>query len=284
MLSLKNKRNIPTNFNITKKIMLFTNAKDEGNIREWVAHHLLLGFDIVYIFDHKSNPPLKPTYFPKFDPRIIVERCELNNPVKFTLMARAVRLGLYHKADWILYLDADEFLSLNNFKGVKQMLHRYHGADSLSINWLMFGSNHHVKEPSGLITENYTKSDRMVCNHVKTFVRPSQVRHVNNPHFFNIYRPQRMWTIDKKIMRRNNAFNDCNLEYNKIPAFIAHYVYQSEETFMRRKVNNGMNDDGTTTQNNRDLFATIHTRYNEVENKYLKDAYSERIKLFLLKI
>jgi len=39
-------------------VVLFTNARNEKNIKEWAAHHLLLGFDLVYIFDHKSDVPL----------------------------------------------------------------------------------------------------------------------------------------------------------------------------------------------------------------------------------
>ena len=45
--------------NRTGKVILFTNARDELKLKEWVAHHLLLGFDFIYIFDHKSKIPLK---------------------------------------------------------------------------------------------------------------------------------------------------------------------------------------------------------------------------------
>ena len=32
-----------------KRVVLFTNARDEKNIKEWAAHHLLLGFSLIYI-------------------------------------------------------------------------------------------------------------------------------------------------------------------------------------------------------------------------------------------
>ena len=86
-------------------IILFTNARDENNIREWAAHHLLLGFDLVYIFDHKSEKPLIKE-FENFDTRVIVERCEWENPVKIPLMARAAVIANELKASWMLYLDA----------------------------------------------------------------------------------------------------------------------------------------------------------------------------------
>ena len=39
-------------------VILFTNARDEPNIAEWIAHHLLLGFDKVVVFDNLSKNPI----------------------------------------------------------------------------------------------------------------------------------------------------------------------------------------------------------------------------------
>ena len=36
------------------KTILFTNVRDEKHMKEWCSHHLLLGFDYICIFDHKS--------------------------------------------------------------------------------------------------------------------------------------------------------------------------------------------------------------------------------------
>ena len=77
---------------INNKVMLFTNARDEKNIKEWAAHHLLLGFDLIYIFDHKSKIPLK-TVFSNFDQRVQVERCEMPNKIKLNLMNRASKIA-----------------------------------------------------------------------------------------------------------------------------------------------------------------------------------------------
>ena len=165
-------------------IILFTNARDEKNIREWAAHHLLLGFNLVYIFDHKSVYPLTEE-FKDFDTRVIVERCEWENPVKMPLMMRAAGIAKQLNASWMLYIDADEFLILNNFKDVHSFLNAYPHVDSLGVNWLFFGSNYHTKEPEGLILENYTASDLILNQHVKTFVRPSEISgEAYNPHFF----------------------------------------------------------------------------------------------------
>ena len=52
----------PQNYGPTKSVVLFTNARDEKNIKEWASHHLLIGFDKIIIFDHKSITPLKDVF------------------------------------------------------------------------------------------------------------------------------------------------------------------------------------------------------------------------------
>ena len=39
-------------------------------------------------------------------------------------------------------------------------------------------------------------------------------------------------------------FNTINKEYYNVPAFIAHYVNQSEETYIKRKCNRPADDNG----------------------------------------
>ena len=259
-----------------KRVMLFTNARDEKNIKEWAAHHLLIGFDLIVIFDHKSKERISQEFI-NFDERIKVYRCEVEGPVKMKLMMNAVNIAKEYNVDWLLYLDADEFLILNSFKGVKHMLSYYSHADSVAINWLLFGSNHHIKEPEGLILENYTKSDLILDKHVKTFVRPDKVLNANNPHFYVMKDKTKMYNIFNQVMNSPFYWNDIELLYVNSPAYIAHYVYQSEETYVNRKVN--LPRDDTSTFREKD--ENIHTKNNEIINEDPKNKYSENLKQFL---
>lgn len=135
------------NTKMGKKVCLFTNARDEKHIKEWAAHHLLIGFDKIIIFDHKSKNPLVKI-FDTFDKRVkIVNVSYINKSVKIKLMNTASRIANYLKMDWMIYLDADEFIILNSkFTGIKHFLSLYNHVDSLGINWLFFGSNYLKKE------------------------------------------------------------------------------------------------------------------------------------------
>lgn len=283
MFFLENKKNqnISSNkiYGSTKKVILFTNARNEKNMKEWAAHHLLIGFDSIFIFDHKSEIPLKKV-FNNFDSRVKIMRCNFDNPVKIRLMNVAVSISKLLKVDWFLYLDADEFLILNNYNGIKQMLNNFSFAHSLSINWLMFGTNNIVKEPNGLIIENYIKSEPTLNKHVKCFVRPYEVQNVNNPHYYNVKNNNKMYNIDGKKMElfSYHAFHENKLFFQNVPAYIAHYFYQSEETYVKRKIQLPQDDTGNM-RGKKD--PNIHFHYNDVTNEYPKNKYLENIKLFL---
>jgi len=279
------KRNEITHINPIKSIklikpiktILFTNARDEENIKEWIAHHLIIGFDIVYIFDHKSIIPIKDEVA-CFKKGVIVERRNENGSIKLPLMLRAAKIAQSAGADWMLYLDADEYLVLNNFFNVKQLLSQYWSADSLAINWLRFGTNNHKHTPkSGLVVENYTSSDEKIDKHVKTFVRPNQVINAVTPHYFVIKNPNKMTSLNGN---RCTSFNEWDISFQSCPAFIAHYEYQSEETYIKRKVNLPRDDNSEFRQ----IETNIHMKHNECINTLVKDKYAQHIKDLLDKL
>jgi hypothetical protein len=251
---------------------LFCNARDEVTIKEWAAHHLLIGFDIIVIFDHKSTKSLKEI-FKNFDKRVNIIRIDLDtNNIKLMLMNRAKEIAKKFNIDWFIYLDADEFFILNKFfKNVKHFLNTYSYANSIGVNWIMFGSNNFVNDPSGLLFENYIRSQEKLDQHVKSFVRPNEIINCTNPHFYNMTNPLRMLGIDFKIMKYPYCFNNIDIPFYKAPAYIAHYVYQSEESYKRRKINL-QGDDGSIRS---DIGIGIHNLYNDIINiqpqKYVKN-------------
>jgi hypothetical protein len=193
-------------------------------------------------------------------------------------MRRAAEIAAIMRADWFIYLDADEFIILNKFNGVKAMLNRYYFADSLALNWLMFGTNNHVTEPEGLILENYTRSDTGFNRHVKTFVRPSQVSVTGpaSPHSYYVVNPARMFAITGESMA-NKVFNPTRKSFLRSPAFIAHYIYQSEETYKQRKIHLPSDDTGTF----RAIDMDLHSKHNE-RDTFIPRKYAEGVRQFIL--
>jgi hypothetical protein len=265
---------------ICKRVCLFTNARDEKHIREWAAHHLLLGFSKIIIFDHKSSIPLKEV-FKNFDKRVkIIDASTVEGAIKMNLMNKAAKIGRFLKMDWIIYLDADEFIILNkNIIGIKHLLSVYNHADSLGLNWLMFGSSCLEKDPDGLILENYTKSDTALNDHLKSFTRPNKIINSTNPHYYNIKDNHRYFTADNQKLHGIYYSSKSNMNYLKIPAYIAHYVNQSEETYIKRKVN--LPRDDTGEKRHQENIKDIHNQFNLIENTYPKNKYASKVKIFL---
>lgn len=259
-------------------VYLFTNARDEPKIAEWVAHHLLLGFDKIYIFDHKSVTPISNLLVSMLkDKRIIVTRVEKDGPIKLGLMTQAVKIAEQNNVSWMLYLDADEFLLLNQHTNIKDFLNIFKFADAIGINWLMFGTSGHKSQPSGLLTENFIRSDKIINQHVKSFVRPEKViLPVVNQHCYSMINPNRYFAASGNKMLQG-PFNPVPKIFTKVIAYIAHYYTQSEEEHIRRK--SRTMDDGTSGKVN--MHSEIHNVHNEVVNGQLQYKYSARIKAYL---
>lgn len=261
-------------------IALFTNARDEKNIKEWAAHHILLGFDAIFIFDHKSVQPLRDV-FANFDKRVtILNGCHLEGQVKLKFMDWALQIAKSLHIDCFLYLDADEFLILNEpYLHVKQFLKVHmRQCTSLGLNWLMFGTNYLVNEPtSGLLIENYTKSDAFLNQHVKSFTLTRFAVRALSPHAY-LTKPMVHRSL-QGAMSYPFSFHSCGLPYEKVKAYIAHYYMQSEETYKRRKLQLPRDDTGTKRDNNE--IPDVHNCHNEITNTSIRDKYASQINNFL---
>jgi len=262
----------------SRLVYLFTNARDEPKLAEWVAHHLLLGFDKIHIFDHKSATPITNMLAPLLkDKRINITRVETDGAIKCDLITRAIQISQKNNVSWMLYLDADEFLLLNNFNNIKEFLNAFNFADAIGINWLMFGTSGHKTQPPGLITENFIKSDKIINHHIKSFVRPEKVNlPVINPHFYTIINPNRYFAASGNKMVQG-PFNPVSKIFIKVCAYVAHYYTQSEEEHNRRK--GRQLDDGTNDKLH--MYSDLHAVHNEVVNNQLQYKYSKRTKAFL---
>ena len=264
------------------KICLFTNVRDEKHIREWIIHHLLIGFTHIVIFDHKSKVPVKEQIKNMNLNNVkVINAGKINKNVKIKLMNVAKSIAVQNKMDWMIYLDGDEFVILNNpHNNISRLLNHYKRAPSLSVNWLMFGTNLKKKDPDGLILENYTKCDKLLNEHVKCFVQPSMVSHSINPHFYVLKSDNKYYNLQGNKIDKDFHFNKCNLSFNSVPIYIAHYVHQSEETYLRRRAV-PRDDNGEL----REICKVdkLHNEFNDTDNNYPSDTYSERIKKILSK-
>jgi len=270
------------NRNTNTKVILFTNARDEENLEEWVAYHLLIGFDEIIIFDHVSKIPIS-SIFQKYNfPQLEIHRDNSEKTDKHTFMLRAYNISKTKQATWMLYMDSDEYLVLRIHHNIHNFIQDYNNFHAIGINWIMFGSNYLDSNPSLYLIDNFTRcsyNDKANC-HVKTLVQVNSINisnPVQNPHYWMLKHDLSMYTTHKTHM----PIGPFNLLTQGIhdPAYIHHYHFQSYNSYIRRKVQR-IQDDKTSP---RPFLSKhdFHLMCNQNTETYLRDNYSNKIKQFL---
>ncbi|QKF94825.1 glycosyl transferase family 2 [Fadolivirus algeromassiliense] len=249
------------------KTILFANARNEENILEWVVHHLNLGFDHIFLVDHRSDIPLKFVLrFIPFD-KLTIYRMD-GNIIKMNLMHAARAHAKKEGYDWMAYLDCDEFLILNQDADIKDFLAKYEQYDQVGINWLCFGTNN-LDTFKGNIIENFTRCHNTLDLHIKTFLhltKPNTDHYViYNPHSFILNDLSNSVGVDFKPLNPDGPhFFENMAHFNDTPAYIAHYLYQSYDRYIARKIN--LPRDDTNTFREVIPKEELDKQYNVVEN------------------
>ena len=267
------------------RTILFTNARNENNIVEWVTHHLRLGFTTIFIFDHRSTKPIYPILLKEKTNRlhqIVVVRINKESVIKTNLMMSALKYSLKHRYDWLLYLDCDEFLVLNNDENISSFLPQYNQYDQVGINWLFFGSNFRKKAltTNESIIHSYTRSEKKLDKHIKSLLNLRKMLYYNykiqipNPHYYLIYQNQYRYSVNvnhKPYNPMSPHFIDTKEHFTTIPAFIAHYCNQSYENYIQRKIL--LPRDDSNTYREVIQMKEFHKLHNDIINTHLSKKY-----------
>lgn len=257
------------------KIMLAMNARDELHILEWVIHHMRFGFDKILIWDHRSQTPISGLVPARES--ITIFRREEECVCKHDLMLESKAYAEHAEMDWMMYLDADEFLVLPPNLSIHGFIaEREQQADQIVLNWLLFGSSHHDRHPRGeTILSTYVWSSTHFDQHVKSIVRVQSAIAPINPHVWRLKEGGRQMAMNEEPVSIETPYfhtNPMSLEEN--PAFVAHYLYQAYETYMDRKIRI-CRDDAPNSFRVMESSEIIHSRFNDQETTLVRDRYDQ---------
>ena len=233
--------------------------KDEAPyLLEWLEFHKVVGVQRFYLYDNGSS-----------DNTIEILQTSINAgevilhewPVSpGQLPAYEHCLQTYQQdSEWIAFIDLDEFLFPTEAESLRDILSEFDSVSGIGVNWLIFGTSGHQTRPDGLQIENFTRraeTDFAANRCVKSIVRPEQVSHFGDPHFFSCQENESVVTEDHLLL--SSAMAD-HVSVAKLR--INHYFTRSREE-MHKKILRGRSDTGTS----RSLeFLEDHDR-NEVED------------------
>jgi hypothetical protein len=161
-------------------------------LREWIEFHKIVGAQHFYLYNNKSTdnfmdilaPYIKSGLVEVIDWLYSNENLNAQNSAFSDCIKRASGV-----ANWVAFLDLDEYLfPVNEFRLVN-FLKRYEDFGGVCANWVMYGTSDTQKIPvDGLRIENLIKSDPQGNKHVKSIVRADRVLGFYNPHFAH-YKP-----------------------------------------------------------------------------------------------
>jgi hypothetical protein len=146
------------------QFVIFTTMKNEGPFMlEWVAHNISLGFDGIMIY---TNDCVDGT-------DLIAQRLaelgyatHVDNPVKFggnpqhQALSRARTHPMIQGAQWLMCLDADEFINISiGQRTVQSLIEHISDADAISMAWRLFGCGGVEAYRDAPITGQFTHAD-----------------------------------------------------------------------------------------------------------------------------
>ncbi|GMO28402.1 MAG: hypothetical protein Ta2B_09090 [Termitinemataceae bacterium] len=260
--------------------------KNEADyIKEWIEYHRIAGADHFYLYDDNSTDNLLDILKPYIDEGIVTYK-KLNGEWMQVLAYNNAIKKYKNKSKWMAFIDIDEFIVPLNKEKIQNVLDYVENTVvkrkifGMIVYTVSYGYSGHYNKPSGLVIENYTKSDGIDV--FKTIVNPRSVVTFCGAHtaihFFNT-----ALTNEKGIPFENELYRKgIDLSIASVDSIrINHYRTKSYEEYKtkiernsKKQKNHGIVDGYTMIEYVPDYFSSkedmVMGAYVEVLHQRLK--------------
>ena len=210
-------------------------VKNEGAyIHEWLTYHRVIGVERFTLYDNGSTDdtlaevarfghPVDVIPWPGSAQQVPAYRDMLANRTRY--------------AEWVAFIDVDEFLLPTGQESVREVLASYEDmpeVSSLYMHWLFFGSGGAKHADAAPVTQRFTRrapEDFGPNRYGKSIVRLRYGADLFNPHM--IGRSGTMLTPYGFIVDTNDNGRQARTEHNRLA--LAHYFCKSEEEWTARR-------------------------------------------------
>lgn len=139
--------------------------KNEGTgLLEWIAHHRVIGIDHFLIFSNDCDDGTDLMLDRLQEMGLLTHRRTIapkgrNTRAQALAIDRLAEDPVYLAAEWVLFLDADEFLNIHRGAGrIADLRATAPEADCFLIHWRLFGTSGRQRYEPGLVTEQFTRA------------------------------------------------------------------------------------------------------------------------------
>ncbi len=248
------------------RIVLVSTMKNEGPyLLEWLAYHRSIGIEEFCIFSNDCTDGTN-LILNRLDQMGVIRH--FDNPLgprmdpQRAAYSRANRMEWVRSADWVLVIDADEFLNVHTGdRSVQALIDACPGAHAISLNWRLMGSNGHAHMSDDLITERFTRGSSFETPEnglvwgFKTLFQPARFDYfgVHRPRFRKVEKidPESIvWVngdgkrVGSHILAKGWRSRPETVGYSL--AQVNHYAIKSREDFLLKRLR------GTANSKNKD--------------------------------
>jgi hypothetical protein len=227
-----------------KDICVLTIIKNEHDyLDEWLTYHLNLGIDKIYVFEDigshshasicsKYNNVELNSVLSVYDDNIYSDMRMLQMRYMFSCLDYIKRTN--SDALWVAYIDADEFLTLENeANDIHNVMKGYSEYNLVSLQWKNFNASGHIYKPQGTCIENYVTPCQLFAGRKMTSFASCKLFinmywYSKRPVKFTIHTP----CCNKYWCKTDFSINLMKTVYDKI--YIRHYITKSFEEYCRK--------------------------------------------------
>lgn len=201
-------------------------------LNEWISYHIHHGVDHIYLYNSDSTDE----YHAVVDPWVNMGLVTLEQwpnlwpDVSFPMVCQCLCYTdclnkTRGKAQWVGFIDIDEYLVPMRNSNIRNLMHRYRKFESVSFQWLCFGTSGIYQVPQGQMLKmliHRAKVDYILNGYFKTFVKPDACIDCTNPHFCNLISGKETHVAHRSMARINHYWTKDEKFLNevKIPRYI----------------------------------------------------------------
>ena len=208
-------------------------------INEWVNHYISLGVSKVIIYDNNDIDDKNKIIIDNMSNVIIIDWRGIFNGQLIAYEDCYKRFS--NCFDWIGFFDSDEYLILNKWNNLQDMLYEFHDNDLLAINWLNYDDMGVIHRDETIPVNKFFTRVAKKWNeffHYKQFIKNGLENIDIHQHFTLTKNPY------QSLKRTNIIHEDIPLEdyltYSfHSEAFIKHILTKTLDEFIEEKAFNG---------------------------------------------
>ncbi len=171
-----------------RKVIVACMRNEALFVVEWVAHHLAIGFDHIVVYSNDCDDGTDAIL------DLLAESgrvSHFDNPgpypagsIQKQALERAYALKLVKQADWVLHIDADEYVNVVvGQRKIDDLIALHPEADAIALMWRHFGSAGKKTWEGGSVVESFIRCEGKLPDvengelaNFKTLFRPSRFR------------------------------------------------------------------------------------------------------------